>query len=104
VLDDQRPTEWGPGPGPGLCGVGSTANRQVEGEGRAVVRFRFNRDCAADLLGEPEHLAEPKTGSLAEPLGGEEGLEDPFHHVWGNTAPRIRHRQRNMLALEVVGS
>src|SRR6185312_17106918 len=48
ILDDQRPTEWGPGPGPGLCG--STANRQVEREGRPMIRFRFNRDCAADLL------------------------------------------------------
>ena len=66
VLDDKHPAEpWLP-----LALVPpadrSAARRQVEGERRALARFGLDGDCAADLLGEAEHLAEAEAGALRQ--------------------------------------
>ena len=65
--------------------------------------FGFDRDRAADLLGETEYLAEAEAGAFAEALGGEEGLEHPLHHLRRHALAGVRNPQRDMLAAEALG-
>src|SRR5690349_11586313 len=57
-------------------------------------------DRAIQLLGEAEHLAEPKPCSLPETFGREEGLEYPLHHFGGHPTAAIADAQGDMLALQ----
>ncbi len=44
-------------------------------DGGALARCRLDPHRAAGLADKAEHLAEPEAGSLADALGGEEGIE-----------------------------
>ena len=62
----------------------------------------FDLGVAARPAGEPVDLAEPQPGSLANLLGGEEGLEDVGELFGRDTAPGVGHRQAYEVAGEVA--
>ena len=63
----------------------------------------FDRDRAAELLGEAEDLAEAEPGALAKALGGEERLEHALHRLARHARAGVGDPERDMLAPQPVG-
>ncbi len=65
--------------------------------------WEFDGDCAADLLGEAEHLAEAEAGPFTEGLGGEERLEHAVHRFGVHALAVVGDAQGDKFAAKALG-
>jgi hypothetical protein len=71
---------------------------QIDPERRALSFRAFQVDVALALGDDAVHGRQTETGSLADLLGREEGLEDAGPHLGGHAMARVRHRQHHVAA------
>ena len=74
--------------------------RQVERDPRSLPELALDAERAAGLVDEAVHLRQPKAGALVRRLRREEGVEHPRQDVGRDAAARVRHRDRDEIALE----
>src|SRR5437879_5957115 len=79
---------------------GGGPDREPDGEGGALARLRSEADRAVVAVAdEGVGEAEPLAGALADPLGGEEGLEDPLGDLGRDPHPGVRHLDHDLGAV-----
>src|SRR5207245_4040399 len=62
----------------------------------ALAEFARHLDRSAGLMREAMNLRQPQTGTLADRLGGEEGIEDLAEDIGGDAGAGVLHRDRHM--------
>jgi hypothetical protein len=86
------------GRGGGLLRLVLDMARQVDAESGALAHFGFGIDIAARLLDDAIDHRQPEPGALADILGGEERLENLFHHLRRDSRALVGNLDQHVVA------